>query len=499
MRRIVAQCDTGSPHQKDYLDRVDTAGTLRATSLLLVQRTRGQNIMLIRFSVENFMSFKDEVEFSMVPGRTRMHRDHVYVDDRRKDIRLLKSSVIYGANASGKTNLIKAMDFAQDLIIEGANRNQDIQITPFLLDSKYISKPSRFAFEIKVGAKSYLYRFVVDRKRVHSETLIEMRRASERLIFERITDAEGQTQVTPGHIPLKTKDDRRNLNFIARGTRRNQLFLTETVDRNLPYFADVYDWFRNRFVLIYPDSSPGGDFSARFLNTDDDFQQKFRDLIELFDLGIEDIDLEPLEVDAKQLFSEEKRQEISRRVSELPEDSDAEALLYNPQFKIVVNVDKFGKYDAFHFVTIHRIKDEDRNVQFSLFMESDGTNRLFELTPALIRLLNSEDEIVFVIDELDRCLHSHMSRNILDIFLTNAVGRPSQMIVTTHESGILDLDLLRRDEIWFIEKDSQDASTVYSLEEFAPRFDTDIERGYLTGRYGAIPILPSYNILDWAR
>lgn len=445
------------------------------------------------------MSFKDEVEFSMVPGKTRIHKDHIYVDPLRKDIRLLKSSVIYGANASGKTNLIKAMDFAQELIIEGTRANQDIRTIPFLLDGESFAKPSIFSFEIKTGAKSFLYSFQVDGKRIHSESLVEIRPASEQLVFERTTNAEGQTQVKPGRIPFETKDDRSVFNFIARGTRRNQLFLTEAVERNLPYFDEIYDWFLNRLVLIYPDTAAGGDFGARFLNTDDDFQQKFRDVIQLYDLGIEDVDLKPLDVDAKQFFSEEKRSEISRRVSDMSEGSDAEALLYNPHLKILVNVDKFDKYNAFHFVTIHRLKNEDSNVGFGLFMESDGTNRLFELTPALIRLLNSEDEIVFVIDELDRCLHAHMSRNILDIFLANAVGRPSQLIVTTHESGILDLDLLRRDEIWFVEKDGQDASTVYSLEEFAPRFDTDIERGYLTGRYGAIPIFPSYNILEWAK
>ena len=455
--------------------------------------------MLIRFTVENFLSFKDEVEFSMVPGKTRIHKDHVYVDPQRKDIRLLKASAIYGANASGKTNLIKAMDFAQELIIEGTRANQDIQVIPFLLDSEKMSRPSRFVFEIKIGAKSFSYEFVVDPKRIHSETLVEIRPASEQLVFERITDAEGRTQVTPGRIPFKTKDDRRLLDFTARGTRRNQLFLTEAVERNLPYFDDVYDWFLNRLVLIYPHTAAAGEFGARFLNEDDDFQQKFRDLIQHYDLGIEDLDLKPLDVDAKQFFSEEYRLDISRRVSDLSDVSDTDAVLYNPQLKILVKVDKFDKYDAFHLVTIHRVKHEDRDVQFGLFMESDGTNRLFEITPALIRLLNSEEEIVFVIDELDRCLHAHMSRNILDIFLSNAVGRPSQLIVTTHESGILDLDLLRRDEIWFVEKDNQDSSTIYSLEEFAPRFDTDIERGYLMGRYGAIPIFPSYNILDWAK
>ena len=454
--------------------------------------------MLIRFTVENFMSFKDEVEFSMVAGRPRMHPEHVYRVPKRRDLRLLKTGVIYGANASGKSNLIKAMDFAQELIIEGTRPSQNIQAIPFLLDSEYISKPSSFLFEIKIGAKAFSYSFQVDSTRVHRESLIEIRPSSEQLVFERTTDAEGQTLVSPGRIPFKTKEDGTILDFVAKLTRPNQLFLTEAVERNLPYFDEIHDWFLNRLVLIYPSTVPGSDFGARFLNANDDFKQKFNDLIQLYDLDIEDIDLKPLEVDAKQFFSEDDRLDISRRLAEVSPGQDAEALLYNPTLKMLVSVDMVEKYNAFHFATMHRVNQEGRNVEFGLLMESDGTNRLFELTPALIRLLNSEDDIVFFIDELDRCLHAHMSRNILDIFLANAVGQPIQLIVTTHESDLLDLDLLRRDEIWFIEKDQYSASQVYSLEEFAPRYDVDIRRGYLHGRFGAIPIIPSYNILDWA-
>jgi len=158
---------------------------------------------------------------------------------------------------------------------------------------------------------------------------------------------------------------------------------------------------------------------------------------------------------------------------------------------------KFTQIDAYQFMTSHQVKQENRQVNFDLRMESDGTIRLFELTPALIRLLSSEDEIVFIIDEIERSLHAQMTRNILDIFLSNSAGQPSQLIVTTHESALLDLDLLRRDEIWFIEKDRYAASQVYSLDEFATRPDMDIEKGYLRGRFGAIPLLPSYNLLDW--
>jgi len=164
-----------------------------------------------------------------------------------------------------------------------------------------------------------------------------------------------------------------------------------------------------------------------------------------------------------------------------------------------VVVDKSDKIDTYQFFTVHKVRHENRAVNFELFLESDGTLRRFELTPEWIRLISSSDELVFVVDELDRRLHAQMTIKLLEIFLENSVGKPIQLIVTTHETGLLDLDLLRRDEIWFIEKDSHSASQVYSLEEFAPRYDVEVQRCYLGGRYGAIPILPSYDILEWAK
>lgn len=470
-----------------------------STRYFLVKDDSGCNLMLIRFTVENFLSFKDEIEFSMVPGRARKHREHVYHDARRKDLRLLKTGVIYGANASGKTNLIKAMDFAQELIVNGRQAHEHISSVPFLLDQGSETSASKFMFEIKIGAKCYSYRFEVDTVKVIAESLTELRPSSEQLLFERKTDDEGQARVGPESMPYVNQGDDMFLQFTAKGTRPNQLFLTETIQRNIGYFEDVYNWFRSKLSLLYPYSVPGADIGPRYLNNEDGFREKYRDLIQLYDLDIEDIDLQPLEVDAKKFFTDQDRVNVDRMLDDLPDDPDAKAILYDPLRKIFVDVDKYSRYDAYRFVTIHYVPHENRRVYFELVRESDGTVRLFELTPALIRLLSTDDDTVLIIDELDRRLHAQMTRHFLDIFLANSEGKSSQLVVTTHESGILDLDLLRRDEIWFIEKDQYSASQVYSLEEFAPRHDMDIEKGYLRGRFGAIPILPSYNLLEWAK
>lgn len=455
--------------------------------------------MLIRFTVENFLSFKDEIEFSMMPGKTRKHKDHIYVDKARRDIRLLKTGVIYGPNASGKTNLIKAMDFAQKLIVGGTRANQSIPAIPYLLDRHTETRPSKFFFEIKIRTKAFAYGFEVDAKRIHSEVLYEIRPSTELLLFKRSTDDKGNTAVEFGSFRRSKEQSDMFLDFTAIGTRENQLFLTESIERNIGYFSDVYDWFHTSLVLIFTSTVPGPELGAIYLNNVDNFQAKYRDLIQLYDLDIEDIDLIPLDTDVSGLFSDQDRSNISSLASELPEDPEAQAILYNPQLKVFVLVDKYSQLTGYRFVTVHHVKHEDRRVQFELSMESDGTIRLFELTPALIRLLSSDEDTVFVVDELDRSLHAEMTSNILDIFLANSIGKQSQLIVTTHEYELLDLDFLRRDEVWFIAKDSFAASAVISLEEYAPRFDTDVKRGYRAGRYGSLPILPSYNIVDWAK
>ena len=455
--------------------------------------------MLIRFTVENFLSFKDEVEFSMVPGKARKHKDHIYVDDQRKDLRLLKTGVIYGPNASGKTNLIKAMDFAQKLIVGGTRANQAIPAIPFLLDRSTEAQPSKFLFEVKIRTKAYAYRFEVDSRQVHSESLHEIRPSSEKLLYQRFTDDTGRTKIEFGKFQLSAEQNEMYLHFTAAGTRTNQLFLTESVERNVTYFEDVYDWFHTSLVLIFTFTVPGAEIGAIYLNDVDNFQTKYRDLIQLYDLDIDDIELNRLDRDAAQLLTEQDKSNISSLISKLPDHPEATAILYDPPLKVFVVVDKYAQYEGYHFVTIHNVKHEDRRVHFELSMESDGTIRLFELTPALIRLLSSDEDVVFVVDELDRSLHAEMSNNFLDIFLSNSVGKPSQLIVTTHEYELLDLDFLRRDEMWFVDKDPYAASAVFSLEEFAPRFDVDIKRGYRTGRYGAIPIVPSFKELEWAK
>ncbi|MEM7534028.1 MAG: AAA family ATPase [Chloroflexota bacterium] len=162
--------------------------------------------------------------------------------------------------------------------------------------------------------------------------------------------------------------------------------------------------------------------------------------------------------------------------------------------RVILRRDATGVVKAYRIVTMHKAND-GTDVQFEFNDESDGTIRLIDLLSGFITSL--EEERVFVVDELDRSLHPILTYNFVDFFLKSTQGFPNQLIVTTHESGLLDLDLLRRDEIWFVEKNQQGATNLYALEEFMPRHDKDIRRGYLQGRYGAIPVVRKLRELGW--
>ena len=261
--------------------------------------------------------------------------------------------------------------------------------------------------------------------------------------------------------------------------------MSKIVDNNIDYLKDVYDWFSVTLQIVLPDSP----ITSSYL-TDLEFEQNVQELINLFDVGIDGIEL-------KDFTAPPSTDQIATFRS-LFGNKSQDVTLFMPEDAMVMFLPSGKEARPAHLMSKHFIRSEGLRVNFPLTQESDGTRRLIELSLALMGLLTSNKDQVLVIDELDLRLHPHMTKNILEIFLANSVEKRSQLIATTHEAGLLDLELLRRDEIWFIEKDKDGASTVYSLEEFVPSYNTDIATGYLQGRFGAIPIVPSYNILDWA-
>ena len=442
--------------------------------------------MLIRFITSNFLSFRDEIEFSMVPGKAHKHNHHVIKNGSRTGIDGLKSAVIYGANAAGKSNLVAAMEFAKDLIVDGTKPLRAIQRKPFRLSKEHSELPTKFEFEMIVGKKAYNYGFEYNSQHVISEWLYQISKSANKMLFERSTDENNVVTVQPG-LPNLRGQAASQFGFVAKGTRENQLFLTESVDRNLPYFKDIYSWFDEQLVFIFPHSR----FSIESqLDKDLSFGEALAQFLREFDTGIFSINLQQIdESDVK------VPKEIFDRIGENLKPGKGVVISMNGRY--LVKKDDNGQLEYSKLVFRHQMNRSDELTTFEVADESDGTQRLIDLLPVMIDQRDSGR--VFFIDEIDRSLHPLASYRLLEMFLNqNSTSESSQLIVTTHESSLLDLDLLRRDEIWFVEKNRESSSHVYSLEEFAPRYDRDIRKGYLMGRFGAIPIVNSSAVASWS-
>lgn len=439
--------------------------------------------MLIRFVVENFLSFNEEAVFSLLPGRMQKHVDHI-VPGGKHGIDVLRAALIYGANASGKSNLVKAMAFARNFIVKGTRPKQVIPVEPFRLDQARLSQPSRFEFEFIVGQHAYAYGFAVSRQRVHEEWLYSLTIDDEQTLFARETDVEGKTRATFGNLAARNKDERQFLDFVAQATRPNQLILTTAAESNVDAFEDAYEWFRKTLTIVFPYSwAPGIQIGV---HKDQKFAQELTSFLRAMDTGIHEVCIKS--VDKSELpnsLLEEITEDFGETDPIPSEDESLENLIgvHGPRGeRYLLQRSERGDWEVNALVTRHQGATEP--VDFSLVEESDGTQRLFDLFP----IIYGTEERVFVIDELERSLHPNLVTRFIRLFLQKS---SNQLIVTTHESTLLDLELLRRDEIWFVEKSPGGASTLYSLESFKPRHDLDIRKGYLHGRFGAIPVFGS--------
>lgn len=445
--------------------------------------------MLIRFSVENFLSFNNRTEFSMIAGGGTDLSHHIIRGEDNVD--LLKAGVIYGANASGKSNLIKAMKFAQDLIMERAKPKQSIHRKYFKLADGNAKKPSRFEFEFRYKSRLYAYGFLFDSKDIHEEWLYLIGGEEEKRIFDRRTLKEGIIDFKLGDISLK-EDDKKRIELNAKDTMPNQLFLTELNNRNvrdiinIEFLLDAYEWFDDVLIIIFPDSRFRGlEFRIKENHSMTD---AFHHFFQVFDTGIEK--LESVEVDVNSLNNDLPEKILHNLRADLePGEKYIIDSSVGKSYAIYKNED--DTIGVLKLITQHKLKNDISNtISFDLEEESDGTRRLLDFIPMLDNLPDFEG--VYVIDELDRSLHPNLSKKILDFFLNSNDLKPNQLIVTTHESSLLNLELLRRDEIWFVEKNRDGESSMYSLDEFepVPYKSTDPERirsGYLVGRYGGIP------------
>jgi uncharacterized protein len=420
--------------------------------------------MIVSFSFENWMSFRDKVTISAVAGKQFGHIERVpWVKEYKTHI--LPVLAIYGGNASGKSNIFKALEFVQELITKGKGIDEEIDVQPFLLSPGFVERPSRFWFELLVNEKIYDYSFSVTRKAVCEEKLVEVRPASERTLYER-------KQGNRFRIYSKNKD----LEYIKRSTRGNQLFLTSCTLLNNEEYKDIYEWFRYWLKLVSPEALFGN--LESILGDKKSLQYKWMNsMLGELDTNIIRLDSEDVE-DAN----------IKNLVKKLP----AIVGLRGGGERYFTQLQN-GETNVKKLVLYHKGKGKG-GVKFSAAQESDGTMRLLELLPAFFACevyskAKGETGVVHFVDELDRSIHYLLLHRLLENMLSscNANSR-SQLLFTTHDLLLMDQELFRRDEILFVERDDFGVSSVIPLSEYKGiRLDKDIRKSYLQGRFGGIP------------
>ena len=451
--------------------------------------------MLIRFSVENYRSFSERQELSFVKGRPRTLAEHIIPAIKSGQSDLLRVGLLYGANASGKSNFVKAIAAAQGLIVRGTKAGSKLPARPFRLDTKWESKPSAFEFEIRANGRDYSYGIAITSSVVVREWLYEVGQSKDTKLFEFIRDDGGKPQLRDvSGIACRDAKARSFLDFLAAGTRSNALFLTECHERNaLETLGDsvknvltVWAWFAEHLRVIFPTSEY--EFWDAEFEGDTKFREEFSRLISAFDTGIEsiaseDIDLKLLDM-PNELREELEKNKFSRAVVRGPHSE-----------RYWLSCADKGPLKARKLTTQHKRADGTGLVKFELHDESDGTRRLIDLIPALMELRNQDT--VFVIDELNRSLHPHLTSAFLRAFV-GGKSSSSQLLITTHETFILRQDLVRRDEVWIVERDKHLSSHLASLQDFRLRADRDISKAYLSGRVGGIPMLVNPHYMEIA-
>ena len=450
--------------------------------------------MLIRFSVQNFLSFKDLTEFNMVAGKIKRHSNHVA---NCNDKRILKGAFIFGANASGKTNLFHAIAFAQNIIMKGIE-NTNLDKKYFRIDDNYKDYPGVFQFDIFSNGHFYSYGFAISYATASLEEewlyLID-NPDKEFCVFLRSKNDEGLFNIS---TDIHFNDDKQATRFsiysadIATLKMNKMLFLRDIAMRSpedsIEYqpFRDVIEWFKH-LVVIFPNSKYNG---ITQLLDDNNEKTRLENLLNYFDTGIKSVSKKAVELD--EAFQEFPNEVIDTLKADLKKDLDSDkksVFIRNGNSLVEIkNID--GNFLAFKVVSNH---GNDKDL-FEYRDESDGTQRLFDLIPLFQKLLLNA---VVLIDELDRSLHSKAAQEFIQYFYLLTERNLSQLIVTTHDSNIMDLDFVRQDEIWFIERQKDYSSKLYSLNQFRERFDKKVEKEYLLGRYGAIPVFRQIALDDY--
>ena len=437
--------------------------------------------MILQFSVSNYRCFKERATLSLIASNydksTREH-DNIVANEKQK-IRLLKSAVIYGANASGKSKFIEAMMFMRHYVLSSSKdtiKFEPINTEPFRLNPDTEKAGSEFEVVFLIKNNLYRYGFEVDNKKVIAEWLYHKPVSRERELFYR-----DYQRILHKSQKLKKIDTLKNENLI----RDNALVLSVLAQFNDKTAESILAWFK-ALKTISGLNEEGYINETMLLSKDNDKKVKILDFLKKADFGINDFKLK------KMTLKDLDLDEINK--IDVPDDIKNALNGLNTYLQRIINEENQERFSD--VITYHKQYDNDgkhiKDVLFSLKEdESSGTRKFFALIGQVISIL--EDGHVLFIDEIDSKIHPNLMCRLIALFNSKVSNpRNAQLIFNTHDTNLLSAGLFRRDQIWFTEKDNQGATHLYSLADFktsSVRKNEAFEDNYIRGKYGAIPYL----------
>ena len=426
--------------------------------------------MLVEFKVANYRSFREEQTLSLVASNDKQLRGNCVDQDK---LRLLKTVGIYGPNASGKSNFVKALKVMRDIVLDSADYQpgRKLPVQAFLFDSESQEKPSTFEVTFFCKKIRYQYGFTATNERIHNEWLLAYPKGRAQIWYERTSNGDDWK------FGSFLKGEREKLKD---KTRDNVLFLSVGAQWNNKQLTAVYKWFSQK-LRVMPAGVAWAPVTARMLldvevEGGKEAREALYELVESFlqeaDLGICGLNVRKEEI-AEPKF-----------VTEMPEGV-RDAFLKDFKDRLAIKVEM-----------LHKDTKTGKKVTLPIHEESDGTRRFFELSGPWLEAVVTG--MTVFIDELETSLHPLLTRELIK-FIQNPAheGTGAQLVFSTHDTTLLDPELFRRDQIWFTEKDRGAATQLYSMSDYKerkPRKGEAMQRGYLAGRYGAIPILKAFNV-----
>lgn len=416
--------------------------------------------MLIEMNVANFRSLCGTQAFSLVKGKgDELATSNVFKVEAANEFELLRSAAIYGPNASGKSNFLRALQTMKHIVLESAasqQRGDRLPVTPFRLSVDTRQAPSEFEVTFLVNGVRYQYGFSATPEQIHEEWLLAYPKGRAQRWFTRVWAADKkQFEWELGSSLTGEKQ------LWQKSTRDNALFLSTAVQLNSEQLQPVFDWFKSTLRM----SNVGGwapSFSASLCENDE--KSKVMEFLHAADIHIDDVLIEKKTFDPDDL------------PSDMPE-ALRDAVIGQMKDKKTLEIK-----------TVHKGND-GKPVIFDFDEESDGTRKLFAFAGPWIDAL--ENGYVLFIDELHDNLHPRLVRFLVELFHKAETNpKNAQLVFTTHETSILNQEVFRRDQVWFCEKDKNQATELYPLTDFSPRKGREnLELAYLSGRYGALPFV----------